>query len=95
MEAMSVEGKEPIQSICLFEHASYLIRGLKMAKTHSLEVLLDLQVELMLKFSPEPQNNIEMCTKERISSMFRTKVTISFLKVVLSLRQPLHPVHSG
>ena len=49
-----------------------------MVKTHSLEVLLDLHVDLMLKFFPEPQNNIEMYTK-KVSSIFMTKV--SLLKV--------------
>ena len=51
-----------------------------MVKTHSLEVLLDLHVDLMLKFFPEPQNNIEMYTK-KVSSIFMTKVTVSLLKV--------------
>ena len=46
-----------------------------MEKTHSLEVLLDLPVDLMLKFFPEPQNNIEMYTK-KVSSIFMTKVAL-------------------
>ena len=34
-----------------------------MVKTHSLEVHLDLQIDLKLKIFPEPQNKIEMYIK--------------------------------
>ena len=55
--------------------------------------VLDLQVELrLMKWSqmiPHTQKHRDRHQKQ-VSSMFRTKVTISLLEVVLGLLQPLH-----